>query len=140
MKKDIERVLIWIIQSTMGRKSKKKIAFKRPRFQSRYSIKARTFFAFSLPLKKHYFRTKILQSLRISFWRSFTKSPIFCLKTLQGIRFWNKTFTTFQILNLKKWKNSEVEKNAFKYSRLEFFYIVKTTYFQFFVFLRKAWP
>ena len=70
---------------------------------------------------------------------NITKSQIFCLKFLLGVRVWTKTFTTFQSLNWRISNRLRNWKKAFKWSRFVLFYIVKTTYFQFFVLPQKAW-
>ena len=60
-----------------------------------------------------------------------TKSQIFRLKFLHGVRIWTKTFTTFQSLNWRISNRLRNWKKAFKWSRFVILYIVKTTYFRF---------
>ena len=80
--------------------------------------------------RKAWLGIKNIKMRQIRFF-NITKSQIFCLKFLLGVRVWTKTFTTFQSLNwgisnrLRNWKK------AFKWSRFVLLYIVKTTYFQF---------
>ena len=62
---------------------------------------------------------------------NITKSQIFCLKFLHGVRIWTETFTTFQSLNWRISNRLRNWKKAFKCSRFVLLYIVKTTYFRF---------
>ena len=81
-KKIIQRVWFWIKRLKMCQKMKN-VCIQKSRYESCYSIKATTFFVFSLLFEKHEFWLKVSRSVRLKIWRSFTKNQIFCLEILQ---------------------------------------------------------
>ena len=96
-------------------------------------------FVFSLLFQKHDFWLEILQSPKLSFWRSFTKSQIFLFRNFtrpHGLKYNLYNVSDFELWNSKHFRSW---KECIRKTPFSVFLHPKTTFFRFFVFLLKAW-